>query len=355
MWSINLLSPPPSPHLTPLPLSTSPSLPHCPELDLSLPLSPNPKTNPTHPEPHPHRESQRTNPMHPKPHPHRESQRTNPTHPKPHPHRESQRTNPTHPKPHPHRESQRTNPTHPEPHPHRESQRTNPTHPKPHPHRQTQGKRNRQVHFEEPVVVRVTAEPSNLLSNDPPPQQPTRSQRRRGHRHGRVQDQRAGPPVAVANKEQGCLERAESNTSLALKAELESLQGAEFNSQKAIQETLQKSERTKNLINTKATDGVNVSRSQLLYSSLVSVNVEEDQLISQALQDRLLLAPPTRHHDTKSADAPSLLLFMTSDLQRQKPLPPEKEPSSNKACPVPCPAHSTFDLYRRQIRWQATP
>ena len=33
------------------------------------------------------------------------------------------------------------------------------------------------------------------------------------------------------------------------------LQGAEFNPQKAIKETLQKSERTKNLINTRAADG----------------------------------------------------------------------------------------------------
>lgn len=32
-------------------------------------------------------------------------------------------------------------------------------------------------------------------------------------------------------------------------------QGAEFNTQKAIQDTLQRSERTKNLINTRATEG----------------------------------------------------------------------------------------------------
>ncbi|XP_071403327.1 protein phosphatase 1 regulatory subunit 35 [Centroberyx affinis] len=232
--------------------------------------------------------------------------------------------------------------------------KTGPTHPKPRPHRPTEGKRHRQVRFEEPVVVTVTAEPSNPLS-DEPQQQPTRSQRRRGHRHGRVPGQRAGPPVAVASEEPGCLEGAEPNTSLALKAELESLQGAEFNSQKAVQETLRKSERTKNLINTKATEGVNVSRSQLLYSSLVSVSVEEDQLISQVLQDRLLLAPPPRNHDNKSVDAPSLLLFLTSDLQRQKPLPQEEEPISSKPRPSPRPPHTTFDLHRRQTRWQAEP
>uniref|UniRef100_UPI003AADAC4E protein phosphatase 1 regulatory subunit 35 n=1 Tax=Centroberyx gerrardi TaxID=166262 RepID=UPI003AADAC4E len=281
---------PPSPSPRPAPLPlSSSSLPLCPELDLSLPLSPAPKTSPTHPKPRPHREPQQLNP----------------------------------------------------------------THPKPRPHRQTEGKRHRQVRFEEPVVVTVTAEPSNPLSNEP--QQPTRNQRRRGHRHGRVPGQRAGPPVAVANEEPGCLEGAELNTSLALKAELESLQGAEFNSQKAVQETLRKSERTKNLINTKATEGVNVSRSQLLYSSLVSVSVEEDQLISQALQDRLLLAPPPRNHDNKSVDAPSLLLFLTSDLQRQKPLPQEEEPIRSKPRPSPRPAHTTFDLYRRQTRWQAVP
>ncbi|KAM4611563.1 protein phosphatase 1 regulatory subunit 35 [Polymixia lowei] len=293
MFNVPPPSPLPAPLPAPLPLSSSSSCPPCcPELDLSLPLSPGPKSNPTHPDL------------------------------KPHLHREFQQSNPTHSKPR--------------------------LHPR---------KKHRQVHFEEPVVVTVTAEPSKLPSNDLLLQE---SIRRRGHRHGSAHGQKAGPPVAVTNKDPGCvdvalLEGAELNSSLALKAELESLQGVEFNSQKAIEETLRRSVRTTNLINTKATEGVNVSLSQLLYSSLVSVTVEEDQLISQALRDRLLLAPPPHSHDNKPAESPSRFHFLTSNLLREEPLLLEEEPNKPHPGPAPCPTHSTFDLYRRHTRWQATP
>lgn len=100
---------------------------------------------------------------------------------------------------------------------------------------------------------------------------------------------------------------------------------------------------------------VNVSRSQLLFNSLVSVDVNDDQLISQMMQDRLLLAPPPSFHGRKTADGPSCLLFKTSDLLRQKPLPPEEEPVNYKPLPVTRPAHSTFDLYRRKRCCEATP
>ncbi|XP_035510546.1 protein phosphatase 1 regulatory subunit 35 [Morone saxatilis] len=148
---------------------------------------------------------------------------------------------------------------------------------------------------------------------------------------------------------------AELNTTLALKAELQSLQGVEFNSRKAIQETLQRSKRAKNLINTRATEVVNVSPSQLLFTSLVSVDVQDDQLISQVLQDRLLLALPPRCHGSKAAASPSLLPFMTSDLFRQKPLSPEEEPVNYKLRPSTRHPQWTFDLYRRQRRCKATP
>lgn len=78
---------------------------------------------------------------------------------------------------------------------------------------------------------------------------------------------------------------------------------------------------------------VNVSRSQLLYTSLVSVDVQEDQLISQVLQERLMLAPPTRCPGHKTEDAPSHLLFTPSFLIRQKPLPPEEAPVNVKPQP----------------------
>ncbi|KAF7201067.1 protein phosphatase 1 regulatory subunit 35 [Nothobranchius furzeri] len=198
-------------------------------------------------------------------------------------------------------------------------------------------KRSTKEMSEDPVTITGTAEPQKLL-----PLQPVL----RPHRH------LVEPSSALSNQHPSCLERAGLNTTLALKANLQSLQDAEFNSQKVLQETLQKSARTKSLINTRATEVVNVSRSQLLFTSLVSVDVQEDQLISQVLQDRLLLAPPPCCKDTKTTEGPSLL-FMTSDLIHQKPLPLNEEPVC-KRLPVPCPAYSTFDLYSRQKCWEAT-
>lgn len=100
---------------------------------------------------------------------------------------------------------------------------------------------------------------------------------------------------------------------------------------------------------------VNVSRSQLLFTSLVSVDVQKDQLISQMLQDRMVLPMRPRCNDNRTAEGPSLLLFMSSDLLRQKPLPPQEEPVNYRLCPSPRPAHLTFDLYRQQRRWETMP
>ncbi|XP_070779778.1 protein phosphatase 1 regulatory subunit 35 [Enoplosus armatus] len=283
MSSSFFLSAPPSLQPSPLPLPfSSSSLTHCPELDLSVTLSPAPKTGHTHLNPRPLKESQQSN----------------------------------------------------------QSQL------KPCPQGQTGRKGNAQMCFEEPMVVTVTSEPNR----DSPPIRSQRRSRRRYH----APRQWVERPAAASNQDPGCLERPELNTTLALKAELQSLQGAEFNSQKAIQEALQRSERTKNLISTRATEVVNVSRSQLLFTSLVSIDMHEDQMISQLLQDRLLLALPPRCQGNKAADSPSLHLFMTSDLVRQKPLPPE-EPVNYKPRPFTHPIYTTFDLYRRLRRWEATP
>ncbi|XP_069033761.1 protein phosphatase 1 regulatory subunit 35 [Embiotoca jacksoni] len=283
-----LHSPPPSPHPALLPLPSS-SLTGCPELDLSVTLSPATKTDHKHVRPRPLKQSQQND----------------------------------------------------------HSQL------KPQPRRQTGRKRSTKVCFEDPAVVTVTPEPHITPGSDVPLKQPVRGQGRSRARHQALRCS-AETPAATSNQGPGCLERAELNTTLALKAELQSLQGAEFNSQNAVQDTLQRSERTKILINTRATEVVNVSRSQHLFTSLVSVDVQEDQLISQVLQDRLLLAPPPPCHEGRVTEGPSLQPFMTSDLLRQKPLPPEG-PDTCKPCPSSHPAHSTFDLYRHQICWEATP
>lgn len=204
----------------------------------------------------------------------------------------------------------------------------------------------------QPVVITVT--PELHLTH---PQQPIRSQRSsivylHGN-HSGASTQWEEPPAPQPSETPVGLARAELHTTLALKMELQSLQGAEFNSQKVIQETLCKSTWTKTLINSKATEGVNVGRSQLLFSSLVSVDVQADQLINQALQDKLLLAPPPRCYIKKPTHSPTLLPCV-SDLQREKPIPPE-EKGPTRLHPLPFSTYLTFDLYRRQKCWEATP
>lgn len=98
---------------------------------------------------------------------------------------------------------------------------------------------------------------------------------------------------------------------------------------------------------------VNVSRSQLLYNSLVNMDVQKDEL-SQAVQERLLLAPTSSGHSNKERGGPSHLIFMTSDLMRQQPFSSEEGRAKSKLCPLPPSSRSAFDLYRHQKCHEAT-
>ncbi|KAL3049929.1 hypothetical protein OYC64_012068 [Pagothenia borchgrevinki] len=283
-------STPSSPLPLPQPLPYSFPLTRCPELDLSVTLSPAPKTSHTH---------------------------------------------------------------------RRLSQQSDKSQRKPGLKKQAGRKGNIQVCFEDQRIDAPPATAANQRSEEEqrmsprvethaPPQQPIRGQRRsRGCHQGNqgvAPRQRVKPPSTVSNQDPGYLERPALNTTLALKAELQSLKEAEFNSQKAVQETLERSERTKVLINTRATEEVNVSRSQRLFTSLVCVEVQEDQLISQVLPHRVLQSPCTGN---RAAEGPSLHLFMTSDHIRQKPVQQEEPPANYKSRPSTYPASSTFDLYKR--------
>ncbi|XP_038832985.1 protein phosphatase 1 regulatory subunit 35-like [Salvelinus namaycush] len=232
--------------------------------------------------------------------------------------------------------------------------------PRPNPASLLRGRSHRQVRFasEEPVVVTVIAEPSK----DPPPWHcpgHSSSYSKGKILHGGDLRWRAR---SATNEEAPCVERggslhegAELNTTLALRAELDNVAGAEFNSQKAVQEQLQKSDRTKNSISARATEGVNVPPSQHLYRALVSVNVEEEELFSQALRDRLQLVSPTCSHGNKKEDSPDLQVFFRGDLLREKPLLPGEEITIPRPQPIPRPADTTFDLYHRHTCWEAGP
>ncbi|XP_058618608.1 protein phosphatase 1 regulatory subunit 35 [Onychostoma macrolepis] len=151
-------------------------------------------------------------------------------------------------------------------------------------------------------------------------------------------------------------EGAELNTTLALRAELEEVESQVFDPEKAVKEKLLSSSLTKNHISSKAAEGLNFPRSQHLYRALVSVSLSRDQLISQALQDRPALAPPTATLTNKSQplEAPDLLQFYSPDkMLRETPLLPGDRIPLPRPRPVPRPAHTTFHLHHRHKLWES--
>lgn len=156
----------------------------------------------------------------------------------------------------------------------------------------------------------------------------------------------------------GLHEGAELNTTLALRAELQEVAEQAFDPEKAVKEKLQSSSLTKNHISAKAAEGLNFPRSQHLYRALVSVSLSRDQLISQALQDRPALAPPTASLTNKfpspPLEAPDLLQFFSADkMLRETPLLPGNNIPLPRPLPAPRPAHTTFHLHHLHKLWES--
>ncbi|XP_023650598.1 protein phosphatase 1 regulatory subunit 35 isoform X2 [Paramormyrops kingsleyae] len=147
---------------------------------------------------------------------------------------------------------------------------------------------------QEHVVCTAVTEPSSQQEAT----QTTRGSKNHNELNGRKSGKKLGRPEGVsvsrlAEEGSGKLcQGAELNTTLALKAELEDQAEKEFDPRRAVQQRLKASAYTKSNISVRATGGVNIPRSQNLYRELVSISVPEDQLISQALYDRLKLVPP---------------------------------------------------------------
>ncbi|MBN3318058.1 PPR35 phosphatase, partial [Atractosteus spatula] len=151
-------------------------------------------------------------------------------------------------------------------------------------------------------------------------------------------------------------EGPELNTTLAVGVELRGVAEAEFDPKRAVQDQLRKSAHRKNAIEIRATEGVNIPRSQQLYRALVSVSVPEDELISEAVKERLLLAPPPRAHGNKESppEGPDLLHFYSpSELLRETPFLPGEGVTLPRPRPVPRPSQATFDLYHKHRQWEA--
>ncbi|XP_016107511.1 protein phosphatase 1 regulatory subunit 35 isoform X3 [Sinocyclocheilus grahami] len=188
-------------------------------------------------------------------------------------------------------------------------------------------RRQRQVCFNDPAVIAAIPEHRNQHAAHKP-------------RH------RDKPALST--------EGAELNSTLALRAELEEVASQVFDPEKAVKEKLRSSSLAKSHISSRAAEGLNVPRSQLLYRALVSVSLSREQLISQALQDRPALAPPIATLTNKPLEAPDLLQFYSPDkMLRETPLLPGDRIPLPRPQPVPRPAHTTFHLHHRHKLWES--
>ncbi|MCJ8750195.1 hypothetical protein PDJAM_G00259760 [Pangasius djambal] len=165
--------------------------------------------------------------------------------------------------------------------------------------------RPRQVHFavspdsssdQLPVTMAITQHYSNQSAAE------------KRHSKGK-QGPHSGEQGGVSAQSDGQLtEGVELNTTLALKAELQQLEEAEFNSQKAVQERLQNSTTVQECIRTR----------------------------------------------TAEAEGPDLLFFYEPHcVVRETPLLPGNHIPLPHLRPAPRPAHTTFHLLQRHRQWEA--
>lgn len=199
----------------------------------------------------------------------------------------------------------------------------------------------------------ITTEPRPPAAELRPLTQPIAVQRRTSSscRHsnssaiGRVTPQSV---TETSNQLPECPEGVELNTTLVLRAELQSVQRAQWDAAKAVKETLDKHERTQSLINTRATQGVSFPSRARLYSGLVSVHVPEGHVIKEAVQ-RLPLAAALKAPPPPTT-SPSLLPLTFELYHRPLPLMP-----SQAQCLKPRPHSAPFSLFQRQQRWASGP
>ncbi|GCB79420.1 hypothetical protein scyTo_0021293 [Scyliorhinus torazame] len=148
----------------------------------------------------------------------------------------------------------------------------------------------------------------------------------------------------------------EYNTTLALGQELQQLREVGFDAKRAAAERLKRSSVTRQSVEGKVAEGLNVPKDLQRYKGLVSLEVPVDEVLSVAVQEKMLLVRPKAANKKQSEgmDAPDLMIFYDPlELLTETPylsvdgLPPLKVQAQPK------PPTSSFDLYRKLKQWEA--
>ncbi|XP_072114403.1 protein phosphatase 1 regulatory subunit 35 isoform X2 [Mobula birostris] len=136
-------------------------------------------------------------------------------------------------------------------------------------------------------VVQPLTNPASIFSADPK------------NKNRAVKPARVGKPAKPSGLWGGSDDRQdrplvvpEYNTSLALGQELQQLKAASFDAKKAAADQLKRSLVTRQCMEGKVTEGLNVPKDQLRYRGLVSLEVPVDEVLNVAVREKMQLVKP---------------------------------------------------------------
>uniref|UniRef100_UPI00398EDB7F protein phosphatase 1 regulatory subunit 35 n=1 Tax=Pristiophorus japonicus TaxID=55135 RepID=UPI00398EDB7F len=147
----------------------------------------------------------------------------------------------------------------------------------------------------------------------------------------------------------------EYNTTLALGQELQQLKEAGFDPKRAAAERLKRSSLTRQCVEGKVAEGLNVPKDLQRYRGLVSLEVPVADVLSTAVQEKMLLVKPrAENKKVVGMEAPDLMMFYNpSELLSETPYLAVEGLPALKVQAQPRLAASPFDLYRKLKQWEA--
>ncbi|XP_062994732.1 protein phosphatase 1 regulatory subunit 35 isoform X2 [Elgaria multicarinata webbii] len=145
------------------------------------------------------------------------------------------------------------------------------------------------------------------------------------------------------------------HSTLALGAEVQAVRAQEFDARQAAEELVQRSFVARCAVGARVGEGMNIPRDQQLYQGLVSLHVPEEELLSSAVQEQLLLVRH-RTEPRKELDCagPDLLAFYhPEELFTESPFLEVEGLPALKLQPRTRDPATTFFMYRKLQQWDS--
>uniref|UniRef100_A0ACB8EY00 Uncharacterized protein n=2 Tax=Sphaerodactylus townsendi TaxID=933632 RepID=A0ACB8EY00_9SAUR len=104
------------------------------------------------------------------------------------------------------------------------------------------------------------------------------------------------------------------HSTAALGAEVQATREQGFDAQRAARDLLQRSFLTRCAVEARVGEGMNIPREQQLYQGLISLQVPEEELLSSAMQEKLVLVEPRREaRKEPTCSGPDLMAFYDAE------------------------------------------